>query len=82
MSRQISFETFSESAAESATSFRPIGAPLAADLVELAALGAAVAQLDEEGCAPLQREVVAAWQPFTEEGHLDSSGRNHKRVGA
>lgn len=34
------------------------------------ALGAAVAQLDEEGCVALQREVVAAWQPFTEDGTL------------
>jgi ubiquinone/menaquinone biosynthesis C-methylase UbiE len=33
-------------------------------------LGAAVAQLDEEGCVALQREVVAAWQPFTEDGTL------------
>jgi ubiquinone/menaquinone biosynthesis C-methylase UbiE len=33
-------------------------------------LGAAVAQLDEEGCAALQREVVAAWQPFTDDGTL------------
>jgi ubiquinone/menaquinone biosynthesis C-methylase UbiE len=33
-------------------------------------LGAAVAQLDEEGRAALQREVVAAWQPFTEDGAL------------
>ena len=33
-------------------------------------LGAAVAQLDEEGCLALQREVVAAWQPFSEDGTL------------
>jgi ubiquinone/menaquinone biosynthesis C-methylase UbiE len=33
-------------------------------------LGAAVAQLDEDGCAALQREVVAAWQPFSENGTL------------
>jgi ubiquinone/menaquinone biosynthesis C-methylase UbiE len=33
-------------------------------------LGAAVAQLDEEGCAALQREVVSAWQPFTDDGTL------------
>ena len=33
-------------------------------------LGAAVAQLDEEGCVALQREVVAAWQRFSEDGTL------------
>jgi ubiquinone/menaquinone biosynthesis C-methylase UbiE len=33
-------------------------------------LGAAVAQLDEELRAALQGEVVAAWQPFTDDGTL------------
>lgn len=31
-------------------------------------LGVAVAPLDEERCAALQREVVAAWRPFTDAG--------------
>ena len=38
--------------------------------VHSTALGAAVAQLDEEGGVALQREVIAAWQPFTEDGTL------------
>lgn len=33
-------------------------------------LGGAVAQLDEEGRAALQRELVAAWEPFTNDGTL------------
>jgi SAM-dependent methyltransferase len=33
-------------------------------------LGVAVASLDQERCAALQREVVAAWQPFTDAGAL------------
>jgi hypothetical protein len=33
-------------------------------------LGAVVAQLDEEVHGALQREVVTAWQPFTEDGTL------------
>jgi ubiquinone/menaquinone biosynthesis C-methylase UbiE len=33
-------------------------------------LGAAVAQLDEGGRVALEREVVAAWQPFVEDGTL------------
>jgi ubiquinone/menaquinone biosynthesis C-methylase UbiE len=33
-------------------------------------LGTAVAQLDEDGRIALEREVVAAWRPFTEDGML------------
>jgi SAM-dependent methyltransferase len=116
MPPQISFQTFSATAAENYECYfvPAIGAPLAADLVELAALrpcervldvacgtgvvarhalervgdrgrvvgtdinagmlavarAVVVAQLDEEGRVPLQREVVAAWQPFSEDGTL------------